>query len=143
MGSAPNRMGDIMKTLFSLAAAAVVLLGGASVARADLPTFELNGLPITQHQLVAVQSAQIRERTPTATLTVAGMPASPHQMAVLAPRPALSGEQITEKLLKAGLTQVRLLVPANYTVVGLQDGSWVTLLVNSRTGEVARRNGSD
>lgn len=129
-----------MKSLVSFSVAAVFSLGGATIAHAELPTFELNGFPITAHQLHGVQSGQIRERAPTATLTLAGMPASPHQVAVLRQRPRLSEEQITEKLMKAGLTRVRLVVPAEYTVMGMQDGSWVTLSIDSRTGEVARRH---
>ena len=51
-----------------------------------LPTFELMGVPITPVQAQVVASPHVKERFPTATLMVAGMPASPHQAAVLTPR---------------------------------------------------------
>ena len=53
-----------------------------------LPVYEFAGLPITPHQMAVLGlSGQIRERAAASTLTRDGMPASPHQIAVLA-RPA-------------------------------------------------------
>jgi hypothetical protein len=75
-----------MRNLFWIAAATALMFGGTGAAAAELPTYEIMGLPITPHQLVAVNSGLIQERSPTPTLTVAGMPASPHQIAVLTPR---------------------------------------------------------
>jgi hypothetical protein len=71
---------------FSIVATAALLLGGAGAAAAELPTYDVMGFPITQHQLVAIGSAHVQERSPTPTLTFGGMPASPHQIAVLTPR---------------------------------------------------------
>jgi hypothetical protein len=36
---------------FSIVATAALLLGGAGAAAAELPTYEVMGFPITQHQL--------------------------------------------------------------------------------------------
>lgn len=71
---------------FSIAATALIL-GGAGAVAAVLPTYEVMGFPITSHQLVAIGSPHVQERLPTPTLTLEGMPASPHQFAVLTPRP--------------------------------------------------------
>lgn len=120
-----------------LATAAVValLLGGASAAHAEFPTFEFKGFPITVHQLSAVDSGEVRERASTSSLTMAGMPVSPHQVSVVTPRRSLTEEQVAEKLEKAGISRVRFLTPSEYIVTGLQDGGWITLTVDSRTGE--------
>jgi hypothetical protein len=78
----------IMKNLFSIAAATMLMLGAASAATAE-PTYGAKGVPITPHQVGVLGSvlriAHIQEQTATPALTAAGMPASPHQMAVLAP----------------------------------------------------------
>jgi hypothetical protein len=76
-----------MKRLVLFAAVAVVLLEGAAVAgAAELPTYESMGLPITAFQISVVGSTHVQEVTPVPALTAAGMPASPHQIAVLTPR---------------------------------------------------------
>jgi hypothetical protein len=59
----------------------------AAEAARQLPAFELMGLPITPVQVQVVGSAHVREQSPAAMLVIAGMPASPHQLAVLTPRP--------------------------------------------------------
>ncbi len=74
---------------FSIAATAL-MLGGAGAAAAELPTYEIMGYPITQHQLVAVNSGHVQKRSSTPTLTLGGMPASPHQIAVLTQRPKMT-----------------------------------------------------
>lgn len=74
-----------------LPTAAAVMLGGAATA-ADLPAYEIMGFPITQVQLLSANSANIKERPPAPTLTLGGMPASPHQIAVLTPRERLAPE---------------------------------------------------
>jgi len=70
----------------SIAATAGLLLGGAGAVAEELPTYEVMGFPLTPHQLLAVNSADVKERSPTPALTLAGMPASPHQITVLTPR---------------------------------------------------------
>src|SRR5262245_35438777 len=84
---------NAMKNLLSVAAIAAVALGatGATGAAAqDLPTFEMKGFAITQHQVAVVGSASVQEQAPTSKLALDGMPASPHQVAVLTPRPRIS-----------------------------------------------------
>ena len=54
---------------------------------AELPTYQLSGFPISPAQAQAVMSAHIEEMCPAPTLMVGGMPASPHQIAVLKRRP--------------------------------------------------------
>ena len=79
-----------MKNLFSIAALTAIMLHGAGAAAAELPTFELMGFPITAHQVAVAGAADVQERLPTTTLTLGGMPASPHQVAVLTPRLSIS-----------------------------------------------------
>jgi hypothetical protein len=78
-----------MKSLFSSAAAAMLMLGAAGAATAE-PTYQAKGVPITPHQVGVLgnvlRMAHIQEQAPASALMAAGMPASPHQMAVLAPR---------------------------------------------------------
>jgi hypothetical protein len=70
-----------------------VMLDRACAAAAELPTFELMGFPITRHQVALLGAAQIREQSPSSSLRMAGMPASPHQVAVLTPRARPTGER--------------------------------------------------
>ena len=61
------------------------MLDRASAAL-KFPSYELMGFPISRHQFSLLGSANIKEQSPTPMLTMAGMPASPHQVAVLTPR---------------------------------------------------------
>jgi hypothetical protein len=82
-----------MKRLVLFAAVAVALLEGVDVAAAaELPTYESRGLPITALQASVVGSAHVQEVSPVPTLTLGGMPASPHQIAVLTARQSSVGE---------------------------------------------------
>jgi uncharacterized protein YggE len=74
-----------MKKLFAIAGTAI-MLSGAGATAAELPTFEALGFPITPHQITVVGAAHVEEQSPTTTLTLGGMPASPVQIAVLTPR---------------------------------------------------------
>ena len=85
-----------MKNLF-LSAAVIASLAaiapvGAGANASELPTFEVTGFPISQHQVAVLGSAIIEEQSPTSTLTLAGMPASPLQIAVLTPHPKRTAE---------------------------------------------------
>jgi hypothetical protein len=76
-----------MKRLVLFAAIAVVILEEAAVAgAAELPTYESMGLPITALQTSVVGSTHVQEVSPVPTLAPGGMPASPHQIAVLTAR---------------------------------------------------------
>ena len=70
----------------SLVVAAIVMVNDVAAAAAELPTFELMGFPLTQHQAAVLNSRVVQERTPTPTLTLGGMPASPAQIAILSSR---------------------------------------------------------
>jgi hypothetical protein len=78
----------------SIAAAAALMMGGVGATAAELPTYEVMGFPITPHQLVALGPASAHEWASASTLTLAGMPASAHQIAVLTPRQRVIDEQI-------------------------------------------------
>lgn len=88
-----------MRKLFLIATAIATISGTASesAGACDLrvPTFELMGFPISAHQVALLGGANVVERTVAPARTVAGMPASPHQIAVLTPRPK------TAKMLQA------------------------------------------
>jgi hypothetical protein len=64
-----------------------VMLGRASATAVELPSYEV--FPITPHQFSVVGSAHVEEQSPSPSLMMAGMPASPHQVAVLTPRPRM------------------------------------------------------
>ena len=76
-----------IRKLFSIAVTAALILGGAGAAAVELPTFERMGFPLTLHQVQVTGAAHVQERSPAPSLTLGGMPASPHQVAVLTPRP--------------------------------------------------------
>lgn len=123
-----------MTKLCPVVIGAALLLGGVGVAVADYPIFEINGFPVTRHQMIAVSSGLVRERMP-APSTVATMPASPHQIAVLTPRVRLTQQEVAEKLTKDGFSAVRFVTPINYTIMGWRNGEWVRLTIDSRTGK--------
>jgi hypothetical protein len=75
-----------MRSLFALIIATVFCLAGVVATAAEVPTYELMGFAITPHQFAVVGSANVQEQSPTPSLVVGGMPASPHQVAVLTPR---------------------------------------------------------
>ena len=123
-----------MKTLSTLSATAAFMLSGAVATAAELPTYEMLSFPITPHQFSVVGSANIQERAPTPSLVLGGMPASPHQLAVLTPRSRMTEQQVADKLMQAGFSQVRFVVPADYTVMALRNGEWIRLTIDTRTG---------
>ncbi len=69
------------KTSLSIAAAAVLIAGGTAGFAAELPTYEVTGLPISPVQVQVLGAANVREQSPVSTST-----ASPHQLSVLTPR---------------------------------------------------------
>ena len=73
------------KMLVILAAASPFIPNGARARAAELPIYELMGFPIFPHQFSELGSAHVEQRSPVPTLTLNGMPASPHQIAVLTP----------------------------------------------------------
>ena len=87
-----------MSRLVSIIGATVVVLGGINAKAEELPAFERSGFPITQTQVSVLGSADVRERSLTPTLLLYGMPTSPHQVAVLSPRPRIVTEMAPSSL---------------------------------------------
>ena len=83
-----------MKRMFLIPAIAPMMVVGSGAGAAELPTFEAMGFPISWHQVAVLGSANVQEQSAVATLTLGGMPASPHQIAVLTPRQRVNDEQI-------------------------------------------------
>ena len=93
-----------MRRLLSITSATLVVLGGLTAEASELPAFEKLGFPITRTQISVLGSSDVQESSPIPTLTLAGMPASPHQVAVLTPRPRIAGQASPAKLTKIGLS---------------------------------------
>jgi hypothetical protein len=91
-----------MKKMFLMAAIAPMMVGSAAGA-GELPTFELMGFPITRHQVAVMGAQGVQEQSATATLTFGGMPASPHQIAVLTPRAGMTAKAAAVKPTTVGL----------------------------------------
>jgi hypothetical protein len=79
-------MEETMRKFFSITSTTLVLLGGLHAEALELPAFEKFGFPITRTQVSVLGTAGVEESSPIPTLTLGDMPASPHQVAVLAPR---------------------------------------------------------
>ena len=79
-----------MRTLFSITTTLLTVLGGLTAEASELPNFEKLGFPITPTQVSVLGAADVQESSPVPTPTLAGMPASPHQVAVLTPRPRVA-----------------------------------------------------
>lgn len=73
-----------MTIRLSVAVTAILIAGSVGAFAAELPTYEATGFPVSQVQVQVLSPAQAQERSPVATLTRDGMPASPHQVSVLA-----------------------------------------------------------
>jgi hypothetical protein len=95
-------MEEGVRKLLSITSAAVVALGGFTAKAGEPPAFEKLGFPITQTQLSLLGPAGVQESSPIPMLTLGGMPASPHQLAVLTPRPR-EAERTAAKSTTAGL----------------------------------------
>ena len=61
----------------SLALTAVLLSSAVAATAAELPTFEIIGLLLTQQQLAVLNTGIVQERPPAPNLMLASMPASP------------------------------------------------------------------
>ena len=86
-----------MKKVFLMAATTAMAAVGSGAGAGELPNFELKGFPITRHQVAVIGAEGVREQSPTPALTFGGMPASPHQIAVLMPRPRKTPTAAAEK----------------------------------------------
>ncbi len=93
-----------MRKLGLITSTTLVLFAGLPAEAAELPTFEKLGFPITPTQVSVLGSAEVRESSPVATLTLSGMPASPHQVAVLMPRLRITEQASSAKLTATGFS---------------------------------------
>ena len=78
-------VGAVVVTGVIAATAGLSMATSALVMAAERPSFEMKSYPITPVQVQVLGGAGVQERAPAADLTVAGMPASPAQIAVLMP----------------------------------------------------------
>ena len=88
-----------MSTLqrISITTVTVFVLGAARASAGDLPQYEFAGFPISPLQITVLGLGGIQEHSAAPTITLNGMPASPHQIAVIGPR---TKKQIVQKLNK-------------------------------------------
>jgi hypothetical protein len=93
-------MEESMRTLLS--SAAFLVVGGLAADGSELPSFEKLGFPITPTQVSLLGSADVRESSFTPTLTLSGMPASPHQIRVLMPRAKITEQARASKQITIG-----------------------------------------
>jgi hypothetical protein len=70
----------------SITAVAALVLGIVGASAGELPQYEVTGFPISPLQMSVLKSGDIREQSPSPTLTLNGMPASPHQLSVIGSR---------------------------------------------------------
>ncbi len=94
----------IARQRFSILAAAAFVISAAGANAGELPTYERSGFPISLVQVSVLGSAQVREQAPAATLALSGMPASPHQFAVLIPSKERDKREATQDAKQAALT---------------------------------------
>jgi hypothetical protein len=93
-----------MQKLLSVTSTTLVMIAGLHAQAAELPAFEKFGFPITRTQVSVLGATGVQESSPVPTLTVAGMPASPHQIAVLTPRPRIAQQAGPAKLTTLGFS---------------------------------------
>jgi hypothetical protein len=79
-------MGAVVVTGVMAATAGLSMATSAIVMAAERPSFEMKSLPITPVQVQVLGGAGVQERAPATSLKVAGVPASPAQIAILTPR---------------------------------------------------------
>jgi hypothetical protein len=91
-----------MRKEFLMAAITAAIVIGRGAKAAELPRFELASFPITRHQVAVMGAVDVREQSPAPTLMYRGMPASPHQIAVLTTRSGVAGEAMLAKLTTVG-----------------------------------------
>jgi len=79
-------VGAVVATAVIAATAGLSMATSAIVMASERPSFEMKSLPVTPVQVQVLGGSGVQERAPAADLTVAGMPASPAQIAILTPR---------------------------------------------------------
>jgi hypothetical protein len=96
------------------------------------PTFATQGFPLALHQAQVLGLADMEEQPQAPQPQWRDMPASPHQVAVLEPRPLLA-RQMIEQLERAGYSDVSIALPSQLTINATRNGRPVTLVVETRT----------
>lgn len=79
--------GAVVATTAIAAVSGLALATSAIAVAAERPSFEMKSFPISPVQVATLGAPEIRERAPSASLMLGGMPASPAQIAILTPRP--------------------------------------------------------
>jgi len=75
-----------MWTRLSIAASSMLIAGTLAATAAEMPTYEVTGIPMTPLQEAALGAKGVREQAPTTAPELTGLPATPLQMAVLSRR---------------------------------------------------------
>ena len=88
-----------MSTLqrISIKALTALVLGTVNASAGELPQYEFAGFPISRVQITVLGLDGVQAQAPTPTLALNGMPASPHQIAVIRPQ---TKQHIAERLNK-------------------------------------------
>jgi hypothetical protein len=79
----------------SITALTALMLEAAGASAGELPQYEVAGFPISPLQMSVFTPGGIQEQSPNPPLTLDGMPASPHQIAVTSPR---TKQQVAHRL---------------------------------------------
>ncbi|MDN5005428.1 hypothetical protein ACFQZO_31715 [Bradyrhizobium sp. GCM10027634] len=75
-----------MRVLSMIAVAGAMIASSAGAFAGELPAYEVKSFPISAMQVQVLGATGVEQQPTAATMTVAGMPASPAQMSVLSPR---------------------------------------------------------
>lgn len=75
-----------MRVLSMIAVAGAMIANSAGAFAAELPSYEVNSIPISATQVQVLGGAGVEEQSATPAMIVASMPASPAQISVLSPR---------------------------------------------------------
>jgi hypothetical protein len=78
------------KKTLSIAAAILTIVGGTAAVAAELPTYEVNGLPVSPLQVRVLGAAHVEQQV-AAPATVASV----HQAKVLGPRKVTTADDTT------------------------------------------------
>lgn len=75
-----------MRVLSMIAVTSAVIASSTGAFATELPSYEVQSLPISATQVQVLGGAGVEEQSAAPTMIVAGMPASPAQVSVLSPR---------------------------------------------------------
>ncbi|AWM02318.2 hypothetical protein [Bradyrhizobium amphicarpaeae] len=75
-----------MRVLTMIAVASAVIASSTGAFAGELPSYEVQSLPISATQVQVLGGAGVEEQSTAPSMIIAGMPASPAQVSVLSPR---------------------------------------------------------